>query len=74
MALSLEPGAPTLHEQRQARERERKSDAEGHPLVQAVLSRFPGAQIVDVRTRAEAAAGEADAAAAPPPDGETDEE
>src|SRR5205085_11035015 len=47
VALSSEPGAPTLHEQRQAVERERKSGAAGHPLVQAVMSKFPGAQIVD---------------------------
>src|SRR5918993_225902 len=51
VALSSEPGAATLYEERQALERERKSDAAGHPLVQAVLNRFPGAQIVDVRTR-----------------------
>jgi DNA polymerase III subunit gamma/tau len=51
VALSSDPGAPTLYEQRQASERERRSDAAGHPLVQAVLSKFPGAQIVDVRQR-----------------------
>jgi DNA polymerase-3 subunit gamma/tau len=60
VALSSEPGAPTLHAQRQALERERKSDAAGHPLVQAVLSRFPGAQMAEG----------ADA----PPDPEADEE
>lgn len=51
VALSSEPGAPTLHEQAQAAERERKGAAATHPLVQAVLTRFPGAQIVDVRDR-----------------------
>ncbi|HEX8666281.1 MAG TPA: DNA polymerase III subunit gamma/tau [Beijerinckiaceae bacterium] len=72
VAVSSEPGAPTLHEQRQALERERKSDAAGHPLVQAVLKGFPGAQIVDVRTRAsEAPEGDADA---PPPEPEADED
>jgi DNA polymerase-3 subunit gamma/tau len=54
VAVSSEPGAATLYEQRQAAERERKSDAAGHPLVQAVLAKFPGAQIVDVRQRASA--------------------
>ncbi|CAH1652236.1 DNA polymerase III subunits gamma and tau [Hyphomicrobiales bacterium] len=49
VALSSKPGAPTLHEMAQAREAERRSGAEGHPLVQAVLSRFPGAAIVDIR-------------------------
>jgi DNA polymerase-3 subunit gamma/tau len=52
VALSAEPGAPTLHEQARAADRERKQGAASHPLVQAVLSRFPGAQIVDVRERA----------------------
>jgi DNA polymerase-3 subunit gamma/tau len=51
VALSSEPGAPTLHEQEEAADRERKRGAEAHPLVQAVLSRFPGARIVDVRGR-----------------------
>ncbi len=71
VALSSEPGAPTLWSQRQALERDRKSNAAGHPLVQAVLATFPGAEIVDVRQRAtepaDAAAeilGEADAEAA----------
>ncbi|MBS7701719.1 DNA polymerase III subunit gamma/tau [Chelatococcus asaccharovorans] len=49
VALSSKPGAPTLHEMAQAREAERRSGAEGHPLVQAVLSRFPGSAIVDIR-------------------------
>jgi len=53
VALSSEPGAPTLREQRQARDRERRSDAAAHPLVRAVLSRFPGAEIVGVRERAQ---------------------
>ena len=72
VALSSEPGAATLHEQRQAFERERRSDAAGHPLVQAVLSRFPGAEIVDVRTRGSEAAVEAEAT--PPADPEADED
>jgi DNA polymerase III subunit gamma/tau len=75
VVLSSEPGAATLYEQRQAFERERKSDAEGHPLVQAVLNRFPGAQIVDVRTRAgEGMEGVGAELAAPSPDAEVDEE
>jgi DNA polymerase-3 subunit gamma/tau len=58
VALSSEPGAPTLHEQAQAEERERKRGAEAHPLVQAVLTRFPGAKIVDVRGRSADESGE----------------
>ena len=72
VALSSEEGAPTLHEQAVAAERERKEGAANHPLVQAVLSKFPGAQIVNVIERAEKAGedaeteilGEEDAAAA----------
>jgi DNA polymerase-3 subunit gamma/tau len=55
VALSSEPGQPTLREQAQAAEREVKANAANHPLVQAVLTRFPGAQIVDVRQRDEEA-------------------
>jgi DNA polymerase-3 subunit gamma/tau len=54
VALSSEPGAPTLREQAQERERERKQGAATHPLVQAVLEKFPGSKIVDVRERAAA--------------------
>jgi hypothetical protein len=38
--------------QRQTQENERRSDAAAHPLVRAVLSKFPGAEIVGVRERA----------------------
>ena len=51
VALSSEAGAPTLHEQAEAAERERKEGAANHPLVQAVLAKFPGAQIVNVIER-----------------------
>jgi DNA polymerase-3 subunit gamma/tau len=66
VALSSEVGQPTLRDQAAAAERELKSNAASHPLVQAVLTRFPGAQIVDVRQRAdETAPDEASAGAAP---------
>jgi DNA polymerase-3 subunit gamma/tau len=72
VSLSSEEGAPTLRDQAVAAERERKEGAASHPLVQAVLSKFPGAQIVNVIERAEKAGedaeteilGEADALAA----------
>jgi DNA polymerase III subunit gamma/tau len=54
VALSSEPGAPTLREQAQERDRERRQGAATHPLVQAVLEKFPGSKIVDVRERAAA--------------------
>jgi DNA polymerase-3 subunit gamma/tau len=47
--VSAEPGAPTLYAQAQTRKAELKDDVRGDPLVQAVLTRFPGAEIVDVR-------------------------
>jgi DNA polymerase-3 subunit gamma/tau len=47
--VSAEPGAPTLRAQAQSRKAELKDGVRGDPLVQAVLARFPGAEIVDVR-------------------------
>jgi DNA polymerase-3 subunit gamma/tau len=52
ITVSTAAGGATVAEERQARERERRHDAASHPLVQAVLSSFPGAEIVDVRDRA----------------------
>ncbi|MTJ81173.1 MAG: DNA polymerase III subunit gamma/tau [Telmatospirillum sp.] len=49
VSLSREPGQPTLREQVLEREIKRKQDAASHPLVQAVLSTFPGATIEAVR-------------------------
>ncbi|MFG1425481.1 DNA polymerase III subunit gamma/tau [Roseixanthobacter glucoisosaccharinicivorans] len=48
---SRAPGAPTLAEAAHAVRQEREEGIRADPLVSAVLSRFPGAQIVDVRTR-----------------------
>ncbi|MCB5174005.1 DNA polymerase III subunit gamma/tau [Microvirga lenta] len=55
VALSSEEGAPTLHEQAATAERERKEGAASHPLVQAVLAKFPGAKIVNVVERSDKA-------------------
>ncbi len=49
VAVSAEAGAPSLRAQSDIRKAELKSDVRGDPLVQAVLARFPGAEIVDVR-------------------------
>jgi DNA polymerase-3 subunit gamma/tau len=51
VVLSREPGLPTLKAQMEAREAELKRGVRGDPLVQAVLERFPGAEIVAVRPR-----------------------
>jgi DNA polymerase III subunit gamma/tau len=47
--VSAEPGMPSLKAQAQTRKAELKDGVRGDPLVQAVLARFPGAEIVDVR-------------------------
>jgi DNA polymerase-3 subunit gamma/tau len=54
--VSAEPGAPTLRAQAQTRKAELKDGVRSDPLVQAVLTRFPGAEIVDVRAQPGAAA------------------
>ena len=42
-------GEPTLAEQGKAVAAQARELAESHPLVQAVLAAFPGAEIADVR-------------------------
>jgi DNA polymerase-3 subunit gamma/tau len=65
VVVSAERGAPTLRAQADADKAERLRGVRADPLVQAVLTRFPGAEIVDVRssdgeTRAEAASSDTD--------------
>lgn len=66
-------GGATLREQAEAVKGQRESDAASHPAVKAVLERFPGARIVDVRDP-RAAEAQAPATTAPEddylPDGE----
>ena len=52
VSVSSEAGASTLREQRQAREAERLEEAAQDPLVQEVMTLFPGARIVEVREAA----------------------
>jgi DNA polymerase-3 subunit gamma/tau len=69
VVVSAEPGAPTLKAQADARQAELEIGVRGDPLVQAVLGRFPGAQIVGVRGPAENVVNDApDAAVAPDED------
>ena len=56
VVVSAEPGAPSLRTQAEERKTQLKSDARSDPLVQAVLTRFPGAEIVEVRPPAGAPA------------------
>ncbi len=69
ITVSSEGSAPTIAETRQSARDRMVDDARADPLVGAVLGRFPGAEIVDVRVPAGegAPAAEADAAA-PAPD------
>ncbi|MEE7455462.1 DNA polymerase III subunit gamma/tau [Methylorubrum populi] len=77
VALSKEEGAPTLEQNTRQAEQTRHQNAAAHPLVREVLTRFPGAQIVDVRDKVpDAAADVATEAAGPvePLPDETDED
>src|SRR5215467_9333058 len=49
VVVSAEEGQPTVRSQNEARQAELKTGVRADPLVQAVLARFPGAEIVDVR-------------------------
>jgi DNA polymerase-3 subunit gamma/tau len=54
VVVSAEAGEPTVRSQSEARQAELKSGVRADPLVQAVLARFPGAEIVGVRQAAPA--------------------
>jgi DNA polymerase III subunit gamma/tau len=56
VAVSAEPGMPSLRAQAEARKAELKDGVRADPLVAAVLARFPGAEIVDVRSPSGASA------------------
>ena len=49
VVVSAEEGQPTLRAQAEARQAELKTGVQADPLVQAVMARFPGAEIVGVR-------------------------
>ena len=49
VAVSAEAGSPSLRAQAEMRKAEMKDRVRADPLVQAVMERFPGAEIVDVR-------------------------
>ncbi len=64
VSYSRERGEPTLVEAEQRAQEERVNDARQDPDVAAILARFPGARITDVRIRAAAEEVEAHAPAA----------
>jgi DNA polymerase-3 subunit gamma/tau len=49
VAVSAEAGSPSIRTQAEMRKTELKDGVRSDPLVQAVLERFPGAEIVEVR-------------------------
>ena len=55
VAISDSEGAPTIAENAAAKKVALVHDVRSDPLVKAVLERFPGAEIVDVRRREQAA-------------------
>ncbi|MCA8882974.1 MAG: DNA polymerase III subunit gamma/tau, partial [Rhodobacteraceae bacterium] len=48
---TAEPGAQTIAQILAAEARELEAQAQKHPLVQAVMTTFPGAKITHIRTR-----------------------
>lgn len=72
VVLSSGEGDATLAERKRDRDSDRRRGAETHPLVQAVLASFPGAEIVNVTERAplpeDLPAGPVDGGEAVPPD------
>jgi DNA polymerase-3 subunit gamma/tau len=66
VVISAEAGAPTVRAQTEARREEISIGVTADPLVQAVLTSFPGAEIVGVRLREDAAAAVEVIAEAPP--------
>jgi DNA polymerase-3 subunit gamma/tau len=69
VVVSSQEGQPTLHEVREDAREEQLRGVAAHPHVRAVMERFPGAQIVGVRTSSPAQDEDA-AAAEPPPEDE----
>jgi DNA polymerase III subunit gamma/tau len=54
VALSSREGYPSIAERRAEAERERQRGVAADPFVRAVLERFPGAEIVAIRSQADA--------------------
>jgi DNA polymerase-3 subunit gamma/tau len=53
VAVTQDPAVPTLHETRLRERAALMEEVRADPLVQHVLDRFPGAEIIGVRNRAE---------------------
>lgn len=53
LSISKEQGHPTLAEQEASENEARMDDAKADPAVEAIMSQFPGARIIDIRVREE---------------------
>ncbi|MFO1184672.1 MAG: DNA polymerase III subunit gamma/tau [Bauldia sp.] len=76
VAIGQGAAAPTIAEARESSRVQAISDARADPLVAEVMKRFPGAEIVDVRIRGEAAPAfqsEADLVSPADPENEEDD-
>jgi DNA polymerase-3 subunit gamma/tau len=72
VVVSAETGQPTVRAQSETRKAELKDNVRADPLVAAVLARFPGAEIVEVRPPAGTAAPTTDDLPEEPPLNEGD--
>ena len=72
VSVSREEGGPTLAEEETSKRETAFLDARNDPAVAAILSRFPGARIIDVRIPDAADAPREDAG--PPPEAAPDED
>jgi DNA polymerase-3 subunit gamma/tau len=52
VSVARSGGAVTVHEKAEAARQEKRRGVAAHPHVQAILDRFPGAEIVEVRSNA----------------------
>ncbi len=73
VSVSREDGGPTLAEEEASRRQTAITDAAADPAVAAILARFPGSRIIDVRLPAAAEIADDDLAAAPGPIVEEDD-
>lgn len=60
VAVSSQPGAPTLREIKARKDDAERDEVAAHPLVKAVLQRYPGARIGAVKARADVEEAAAD--------------
>ncbi len=74
IAVSRDGNEPTIAEARRSARDRLVSDARADPVVAAVMERFPGAEIVDVRVRADETAMAAGEGVPPAPDDMAEEE